>query len=39
MVVNEEPTAVYLTPTRGYFEDPDPLDAGDFVRQTREELL
>jgi type III restriction enzyme len=35
--VKEEPVTVYLTPTRGYNDDPNPLVTGDFVRQTREE--
>jgi type III restriction enzyme len=35
--VKEEPTTVYLTPTRGYNDDPNPLVTGDFVPQTREE--
>lgn len=35
--VKDEPTTVYLTPTRGYYDDPDPLVTGDFVPQTREE--
>jgi type III restriction enzyme len=35
--VKEEPTTVYLTPTRGYNDDPNPLATGDFVPQTREE--
>ena len=34
--VKEEPTTVYLTPTRGYNDDPNPLVTGDFVPQTRE---
>jgi len=34
--VKEEPTTVYLTPTRGYDDDPHPLATGDFVPQTRE---
>ena len=34
--VKEEPVTVYLTPTRGYHEDPNPLVPGDFVPQTRE---
>jgi type III restriction enzyme len=34
--VKEEPTTVYLTPTRGYYDDPNPLVTGDFVPQTRE---
>jgi len=35
--VKEEPTTVYLTPTRGYYDDSNPLVTGDFVPQTREE--
>jgi type III restriction enzyme len=35
--VKEEPTTVWLTPTRGYNDDPNPLVTGDFVPQTREE--
>jgi SOS-response transcriptional repressor LexA len=35
--IKEEPTTVYLTPTRGYNDDPNPLVTGDFVPQTREE--
>jgi type III restriction enzyme len=35
--VKEEPTTVYLSPTRGYNDDPNPLVTGDFVPQTREE--
>jgi type III restriction enzyme len=35
--VKEEPTTVFLTPTRGYNDDPSPLVTGDFVPQTREE--
>ncbi len=35
--VKEEPTTVFLTPTRGYHDDPTPLVTGDFVPQTREE--
>jgi type III restriction enzyme len=34
--VNKEPTTVYLTPTRGYNDDSNPLVTGDFVPQTRE---
>jgi type III restriction enzyme len=37
MEVKEEPTTVYLTATRGYNDDPNPLATGDFVPQTREE--
>lgn len=35
--VKDEPTSVYLTPTRGYYDDPHPLTTGDFIVQTREE--
>ena len=28
---------MWLTPTRGYNDDPNPLGTGDFVKQTREE--
>ncbi len=34
--VKEEPVTVYLTPTRGYYDDSNPLVTGDFVPQTRE---
>ena len=37
LVVDAEPTAVYLAPTRGYLEEPDTLQGDDFVRQDREE--
>jgi type III restriction enzyme len=33
--VQDEPTAVYLTPTRGYHDDPNPLASGDYVKQDR----
>ena len=35
-VVDQEPTSVFLTPTRGYQDEPDPLQAADYVEQTRE---
>ena len=34
--VQDEPVKVYITPTRGYNDDPDSMVAGDFVEQTRE---
>ena len=34
--VNAEPVTVYLTPTRGYNDDPNPMATGDYVKQTRE---
>lgn len=33
--VNHEPISVYLTPTRGYHDEPDPISSGDFVEQNR----
>lgn len=33
--VNAEPVTVYLTPTRGYHDEPDPLKSGDYVKQDR----
>ena len=35
LIVNDEPSRVYLVPARGYQEDPDPVSAGDFVEQDR----
>src|SRR5579871_4786416 len=35
--VEDEPTKVWLTPTRGYNDDPAPLTSRDVVEQTREE--
>jgi type III restriction enzyme len=37
MFVEDEPTKVWLTPTRGYQDEPAPLSASDVVEQTREE--
>ena len=34
--VNAEPVTVYLTPTRGYHDDPNPLASGDYVKQDRQ---
>ena len=36
-VVEDEPSRVYLIPTRGYYDDPAPLLGDDFVEQDREE--
>ena len=33
--VNLEPITVYLTPTRGYHDEPDAISSGDFVEQNR----
>ena len=33
------PGTVYVTPTRGYNDDPNPLATGDFIPQTRETFL
>ena len=37
LVVDDEPSRVYLVPTRGYYDDPTPLSGDDFVEQNREE--
>ena len=34
--VQDEPVKVYITPTRGYNDEPDSMVAGDFVEQTRD---
>ena len=34
--VQDEPVKVYITPTRGYNDEPDSMTSGDFVEQTRE---
>ena len=35
LIVDDEPSRVYLVPTRGYQEDPDPVSDSDFVEQDR----
>ena len=35
LFVNDEPSYVYLVPTRGYHDDPDPISNADFVQQDR----
>lgn len=37
VIVEHEPTTVYLAPTRGYQDDPTATPAGDYVKQGREE--
>ena len=34
--VNAKPVTVYLTPTRGYHDDPNPLASGHYVKQDRQ---
>ncbi|MFN7917876.1 MAG: DEAD/DEAH box helicase family protein [Vicinamibacterales bacterium] len=36
IVVNAEPVTVYLTPTRGYNDDANPMMSGDYVEQNRD---
>ncbi|OGH55780.1 MAG: hypothetical protein A3G34_15840 [Candidatus Lindowbacteria bacterium RIFCSPLOWO2_12_FULL_62_27] len=36
LVVDDEPTKVYLAVTRGYQDDPSSTPSGDFIQQTRE---
>ncbi|MES2641348.1 MAG: hypothetical protein V4850_17790 [Myxococcota bacterium] len=38
MIVNVEPTEVFLSITRGYEEEGARVDSGDFIRQTRAEF-
>lgn len=35
LIVSDEPSRVYLAPTRGYYDEPSPLAAQDFVEQDR----
>lgn len=37
LIVEHEPTAVFLAPTRGYQDDPSATAAGDYVKQDRQE--
>ena len=35
LVVNDEPGRVYVVPSRGYYDDPDPVATADFIEQDR----
>lgn len=35
LIVDDEPSRVYLAPTRGYHDEPSAADPGDFVEQDR----